>query len=286
VVREAGRKAHILQLERLAGRGTGAMAGTHSPPPPPSSTNCSSSDSSSSDSSDGDDYDNDDDGVTSRGLDYRSSLERQRNRLIAIRAVLECQRRLRNGQLLSSSLAANCPLLSSSTTGASSSGAAVSPDVHLALISAKCTRWSRELAALIGKRDFYSAYPELRTELKSHPLPELSSLDHLKPFPKCLQRSISTGMATRRCDPSSSPLLESGRGAVIVAARHGGLRTPAILTTTLAVGEEEEDSDDEARRRLVGIKSKNVADTEEGRSRKRRRVATDARSAAAVLVGC
>ena len=131
VVREAGRKAHIHQLERLAG---GHHVRPSSPPP----------------IREGNDEDEDDDEkkdggrTTPRGLDYRSSLERQRNRLIAIRAVLECQRRLRSGQL-----PATCP----------SSATNVSREVHLALISAKCTRWARELAALIGRRDFYEAYP-------------------------------------------------------------------------------------------------------------------------------
>ena len=265
VVREAGRKAHIHQLERLAG---GGHVRPSSPPPIRDG------------SDDGDDENDGDDGcgarTTLRGLDYRSSLERQRNRLISIRAVLECQRRLRSGQL-----PATCP----------SSAANVSPDVHLALISAKCTRWARELAALIGRQDFYEAYPELRSELDDDPIPDVSSLNCLKPFPTRLKRSISTGMATSRtaaqqkaaagnvCSDKSDEPIGSGSCPI-----------PAVLTATAIA--EEQDSDDEARRRL-GVPMKRQS------SRKRRREddapssscesgtgAEEVRSAAAVLAGC
>lgn len=245
-VREAGRKAHIHQLERLAGR---ASARPSSPPP------------TRDDKSGGSDEDEEDQERTPRGLDYRSSLERQRNRLIAIRAVLECQRRLRSGKL-----PATCP---------SAVAANVSPDVHLALISAKCTRWARELASLIGRRDFYEAYPQFRSELDDDPIPDVSTLNCLKPFPTSLKKSISTGTVTTR-------------RRVAQPIGSDSCPTPAILAATRIV--EEADSDEEARRRL-GIPMKRHC----GRKRRREDGASsscesssgsEARSAAAVLAGC
>ena len=261
VVREAGRKAHIHQLERLAG---GHHVRPSSPPP-------------IRDGSDEDDDEEKDNGrTTSRGLDYRSSLERQRNRLIAIRAVLECQRRLRSGQL-----PATCP----------SSAVNVSPDVHLALISAKCTRWARELAALIGRRDFYEAYPEFRSELDDDPIPDVSSLNCLKPFPTSLKRSISTGMATARTVAQQKAAADN-----VCSAKSDGpigsdsCATPALLTATTIA--EEQDSDDEARRRL-GVPTKRQSghkrrreDGASGSSCESGTGASEARSAAAVLAGC
>lgn len=235
VVREAGRKAHIHQLERLAG---GHHVRPSSPPPIRDG------------SEDEDGYEEKNGGrTTSRGLDYRSSLERQRNRLIAIRAVLECQRRLRSGQL-----PATCP----------SAAANVSPDVHLALISAKCTRWARELAALIGRRDFYEAYPEFHSELDDDPIPDVSSLNCLKPFPTSLKRSISTGMATPRRTEAQQ---KAAAGNVCSAKSDTPIgsdscATPALLTATTIA--EEQDSDDEARRRL-GVPTKRQS----GRKRRR-----------------
>jgi len=261
VVREAGRKAHIHQLERLAG---GHHVRPSSPPPIRGG------------SDEDDDKEKDGGRTTSRGLDYRSSLERQRNRLIAIRAVLECQRRLRSGQL-----PATC----------CSSAANVSPDVHLALISAKCTRWARELAALIGRRDFYESYPEFCSELDDDPIPDISSLNCLKPFPTSLKRSISTGMATAR----TAAQQKAAAGNVCSAKSDAPIgsdscATPALLTATTIA--EEQDSDDEARRRL-GVPTKRQS----GRKRRRedgasssscesRTGASEARSAAAVLAGC
>lgn len=269
VVREAGRKAHIHQLERLAGRASAAAAGcgvVHvrpSSPPPTRDANMGGIDEDEAD------------GRTSRGLDYRSSLERQRNRLIAIRAVLECQRRLRSGQL-----PATCP---------SAAAANVSPDVHLALISAKCTRWARELAALIGRRDFYEAYPQFRSELDDDPIPDVSTLNCLKPFPTSLKRSISTGMAKTRtaaAQPKTVGNVASAKSDTPIGS--DSCPTPALLTATRIA--EEEDSDDEARRRL-GIPTKRRC----GRKRRREGGASsscesssgsEARSAAAVLAGC
>lgn len=246
VVREAGRKAHIHQLERLAGR---ASARPSSPTP------------TRDDKSGGSDEDEEDQERTPRGLDYRSSLERQRNRLIAIRAVLECQRRLRSGKL-----PATCP---------SAVAANVSPDVHLALISAKCTRWARELSSLIGRRDFYEAYPQFRSELDDDPIPDVSTLNCLKPFPTSLKKSISTGTVTTR-------------RRVAQPIGSDSCPTPAILAATRIV--EEADIDEEARRRL-GIPMKRHC----GRKRRREDGASsscesssgsEARSAAAVLAGC
>ena len=250
VVREAGRKAHIHQLERLAGR---ASARPSSPPP---------TRDDKSGGSDEHEEDEEHEERTSRGLDYRSSLERQRNRLIAIRAVLECQRRLRSGQL-----PATCP---------SAVAANVSPDVHLALISAKCTRWARELASLIGRQDFYEAYPQFRSELDDDPIPDVSTLNCLKPFPTSLKKSISTGTVTTK------------RQVAQPIGSSDSCPTPAILAATRIV--EEEDSDEEARRRLA-IPIKRHC----GRKRRREDGASsscesssgsEARSAAAVLAGC
>jgi len=249
VVREAGRKAHIHQLERLAGR---ASARPSSPPP---------TRDDKSGGSDEHEEDEEHEERTSRGLDYRSSLERQRNRLIAIRAVLECQRRLRSGQL-----PVTCP---------SAVAANVSSDVHLALISAKCTRWARELASLIGRRDFYEAYPQFCSELEDDPIPDVSTLNCLKPFPTSLKKSISTGTVT-------------SRRRVAQPIGSDSCPTPAILAATRIV--EEEDSDEEARRRLA-IPIKRHC----GRKRRREDGASsscesssgsEARSAAAVLAGC
>jgi hypothetical protein len=97
-------------------------------------------------------------------LECRSSVQRQRCRLVARRAVLECQRRLRGGELGKEEREPpprrTSPLLRRRRTR-------LAPDQHLALISARCSLWSRELAGCLGRREFCGAYPHLAAAASS-----------------------------------------------------------------------------------------------------------------------
>ena len=80
-----------------------------------------------------------------RGLEqHRTSLllQRQRNKYAAHRAILECTRRLASSP---SSSPPNCP----------TSTIPIDADDHLALVSSKVTRWSREVALSTGRNNFY-----------------------------------------------------------------------------------------------------------------------------------
>ena len=94
-----------------------------------------------------------------RGLEHRISVERQRNKFLAMRAVLKAQQRYD------------------------------SPDV-LAVIASKCTAWAKEVALCTGYQDFYQAYnpalahlvpstPSVTFPLSSHKRSRSSSDDEL-----------------------------------------------------------------------------------------------------------
>ena len=88
------------------------------------------------------------DSFSSRGLEARSSLKRQRSKGLALRCVLKAQARSRD------------------------------PD-FIARISQQCTQWASEVALVEGSKDFFQIYrphmvallPETADELPQHPLP-------------------------------------------------------------------------------------------------------------------
>lgn len=88
-----------------------------------------------------------------RGLELRLSVQRQRNKFVAIRAVLEAQRRLRKKAALEAACGRETNKIDS--------------DNRLALVSAKFTRSAREDAAEVGKEDFVKAYSSTHTPLSS-----------------------------------------------------------------------------------------------------------------------
>ena len=102
-------------------------------------------------------------------LECRSSVQRQRCRLVARRAVLECQRRLRGGELGWEEERGDPPppRRTSPLLTRRRRRTRLAPDQHLALISARCSLWSRELAGCLGRREFCGAYPHLAAAASS-----------------------------------------------------------------------------------------------------------------------
>ena len=202
----------------------------------------SDDDSASSSSSDGDGT-TPDHGLQSpdshRGLEHRISLERQRNKYVAQRAILECAQRL----------------TTSSSAGSSSnrptSTIPIDADVHLALVSSKVTRWSREVALSTGRNDFYAAYPEVATSITpsiANGCPRGLTLEQINaryPFPMSFKkvRPATTDAAATKTPTSAAPTANADD---VVVADLGPI--PTKLNVRLI---QEDDSDDEHRRRLV-----------------------------------
>lgn len=68
---------------------------------------------------------------TARGLEHKVSIERQRNKFLAMRAIVKAQERYNSAE-------------------------------QLAVVASKCTAWSKEVALCTGYQDFYMVYnPEL-----------------------------------------------------------------------------------------------------------------------------
>ena len=82
-----------------------------------------------------------------RGLEFRLSIERQRNKYLAIRSVLEAQQELRN-------MVANEMAIGRDVSD-------VDFDHRLALISNKYSRSAKEHAIRIGQLDFACAHPDV-----------------------------------------------------------------------------------------------------------------------------
>jgi len=62
-----------------------------------------------------------------RGLEHRASIERQKNKFLAMRAILKAQARYEKSE-------------------------------QLAMVASKCTAWAKEIALCTGYQDFYYAY--------------------------------------------------------------------------------------------------------------------------------
>ena len=76
----------------------------------------------------------------SRGLEHRVSLERQKNKALAIRCILKAQRRFANPE-------------------------------HVAMVARKCTTWAKEVALVEASRDFCDTYHPALKQL----IPEVAS---------------------------------------------------------------------------------------------------------------
>ena len=183
-----------------------------------------------------------------RGLEHRISLllERQRNKYVAHRAILECARRL-----------ASSPLSSPSPPNRPVSTIPVDADDHLALVSSKVTRWSREVALSTGRNNFYAAYPEeaaTQNNVRSCRCPHGLTLQQINaryPFPVSFKRNGRAGMGTTTTPTmmATSPPSSTGAatsGAAIVVADLGPIPTKFNASSI-----QEDDSDDEHRRRLA-----------------------------------
>ena len=193
-------------------------------------------DSASSSSSDDDDTAPD----SHRGLEHRISLERQRNRCVAQRAILECARRL----------ATSSPSSPDSSSNRPTSAIPIDADVHLALVSSKVTRWSREVALSTGRNDFYAAYPEVATTPgNANGCPRGLTLEQINaryPFPMSFNKKVgpaTTDAATTKTPTSAAPTATADD---VVVADLGPI--PTKFNTFLI---QENDSDDEHRRRLA-----------------------------------
>ena len=165
-----------------------------------------------------------------RGLEqHRTSLllQRQRNKYAAHRAILECTRRLASSP---SSSPPNCP----------TSTIPIDADDHLALVSSKVTRWSREVALSTGRNNFYAAYPEeaVRSCRCPHGL-TLEQINARYPFPVSFKRNGRAGIGNTTIGAATST-------AAIVVADLGPIPTKFNASSI-----QEDDSDDEHRRRLA-----------------------------------
>lgn len=190
----------------------------------------SDDDSASSSSSDDDDKAPTSVGGGHRGLEHRISLERQRNKYVAQRAILECARRM----------------TASSPSRRPTSTIPIDADVHLALVSSKVTRWSREVALSTGRNDFYAAYPEVAAAPGiANGCPRGLTLEQINaryPFPMSFKKvRPATGKA-----PTPAAAAAATTAGEVVVADLGPI--PTKLNARLI---QEDDSDDEHRRRLV-----------------------------------
>ena len=104
-----------------------------------------------------------------RGLEHRISTERQKNKFLAMRAIIKAQQRYKTPE-------------------------------QLAVVASKCTAWAKEVALCTGYQDFYQAYnpsmahlvpsaPLLKFPLQSRKRLEPSSDDELPPVKKA--RTVS-----------------------------------------------------------------------------------------------
>lgn len=183
-----------------------------------------------------------------RGLEHRISLllERQRNKYVAHRAILECARRL-----------ASSPLSSPSPPNRPASTTPVDADDHLALVSSKVTRWSREVALSTGRNNFYAAYPEeaaAQNNVRSCRCPHGLTLQQINaryPFPVSFKRNGRAGMGTTTTPTMMATSPSSSTGAATSAAAIVVADLGPIPTKFNASSIQEDDSDDEHRRRLA-----------------------------------
>ena len=183
-----------------------------------------------------------------RGLENRISLllERQRNKYVAHRAILECARRL-----------ASSPLSLPSPPNRPASTIPVDADDHLALVSSKVTRWSREVALSTGRNNFYAAYPEeaaAQNNVRSCRCPHGLALQQINaryPFPVSFKRNGPAGMGSTTTPTTMATSPSSTTGAATFAAAIAVADFGPIPTKFNVSSIQEDDSDDEHRRRLA-----------------------------------
>lgn len=124
--------------------------------------------------------------ICPRGLEGRVCFERQKNKLLALRAVQECHFRLKQKDF------------EDQLTGRVYDKKYLDSASKLAIISSKCTRWARDVALACGTYDFEQAYPELVYKTNStyqHPT-------IIRPFPAIFKKrqsgSSNTNCAVKR----------------------------------------------------------------------------------------
>lgn len=126
-----------------------------------------------------------------RGLEHRISMERQKNKILAIRAILKAQ------------------------------------DLHspqeLARIASRCTAWAKEVALLAGSKDYYTAYnPELAhlvPTTPSMPRPLASGMKKKRPAEVIVIDDDEQQEQVRRTRPRLSMQHSSPRRVGFVTAR-------------------------------------------------------------------
>ena len=186
-----------------------------------------------------------------RGLENRISLllERQRNKYVAHRAILECARRL-----------ASSPLSLPSPPNRPASTIPVDADDHLALVSSKVTRWSREVALSTGRNNFYAAYPKeaaAQNNVRSCRCPHGLTLQQINaryPFPVSFKRNGRAGMGSTTTPTTMATSPSSTTGAATFAAAIAVADFGPIPTKFNVSSIQEDDSDDEHRRRLANAR--------------------------------
>jgi len=119
--------------------------------------------------------------ICPRGLEGRVCFERQKNKLLALRAVQECHFRLKQKDIEDQLMGRvyKQPYLDSAS--------------KLAIISSKCTRWARDIALACGTYDFEQAYPEL--VYKTNSASENSTI--IRPFPAIFKKRHSGSSSTQ-----------------------------------------------------------------------------------------
>jgi len=124
-----------------------------------------------------------------RGLEHRISMDRQKNKYLAIRAILKAQ------------------------------------DVHspqeLARIASRCTAWAKEVALLTGHKDYYKAYnPELAHLVPTTPsMPQLAHIRRKRPVEVIVIDDDSEEEEVRRQRPRLSIEHQSPRRVGFVNVR-------------------------------------------------------------------
>lgn len=119
--------------------------------------------------------------ICPRGLEGRVCFERQKNKILALRAVQECHLRLKQKDF------------EDQLTGRVHDQPYLDSASKLAIISSKCTRWARDIALACGTYDFEQAYPELVYKTKS-------AYEHspiIRPFPAIFKKRNSGSSSTQ-----------------------------------------------------------------------------------------
>mmetsp|Transcript_27703 Transcript_27703/g.45991 ORF Transcript_27703/g.45991 Transcript_27703/m.45991 type:complete len:238 (+) Transcript_27703:77-790(+) len=125
-----------------------------------------------------------------RGLEHRISMERQKNKYLAMRAIVKAQQRYQTPE-------------------------------QLAVVASKCTAWAKEVALCTGYQDFYQAYnPAL-----VHLVPQTPTVK----FPLLSRKRSPGGSATTSDEEAASPKRARTISPVPVSRTTAAISAPVVL---------------------------------------------------------